>query len=133
MTQLGLPNDAPLDACLLMMRSIVKNVRIIDSDGEPPRIDHDLPVVSSAIPDVVSACRLLNDALQLSYEFKNAVEHESLEQDMFLVTTYKYETDQLHKAVIELKLYKEFISSIKSQATCFLSDFVNVDTTYSAC
>ena len=124
-SQLQLPRNAPLDSCLHKIRSKRGyRVDVSISNAQPPRLD--LPTSSGKAihPEVISAHKQLNEAVELSYEFNKNEKHANLDKDMFLLTTYKSETTEFLNAVAELKLYKTFISDVRRQTECFISDFL---------
>lgn len=125
-SQIQVPYDAPLTSCIHKINSKRGyNVNVDIVNANPPRID--LPTSTGKVihRDVIVACQQLNEAIQLSYEFANNEKHTRLDKDMSHVKSYKSETTDIQNAVAELELYKTFIATIKRQAECFISDFID--------
>ena len=126
MGQLELPNDASLNACTTTIKQNLRGlavevdfVNIQPEHGCPPRL-----VLSQGIKrNVDLACKRLNEALKLAFEFSTDEKHGTLKYDKTLVGNFQKESHYFHKVVPELLRYAEFSANVKNQTNNFLSDF----------
>jgi hypothetical protein len=128
MGQLELPNDASLNACITTIKQNLRGfavevdfVGIQPEHGCPPRLVLSQQGIKG---NVDLACKRLNEALKLAFEFYNDEKHGTLRYDKTLVGNFQKESHYFHEVVPELLRYAEFSASVKNQTDNFLSDFI---------
>ena len=118
-THFNLTHDFTREAFLLVL-SRRCGVDVTIEGTYPPKVV--LPTSHSG-DDVVLACKRFNEALEWCSQFVNDEKHKSLEEDLYLMKTYRHEADHLQRAVCELENYASFITDVKRQAVYFISEF----------
>ena len=127
MGQLELPNDASLNACITTIKQNLRGLAVeVDFVNIQP--EHDCPPRLVLSQEGIKrnldlACKRLNEALKLAFEFSTDEKHGTLKYDMTLVGNFKKESHYFSEVVPELRRYAEFSASVKNQTDNFLSDF----------